>query len=343
MKKDILIICIAALIITSMEIANPDRALSQEKVILKVASLAPGGSDWMKNFNKAIKEIKKKTNGRISIKVYPGGIMGNDATVLRKIRIKQLDGASFTAGGIAMIYPDFQVMSMPFLFSNYKEVDFVRSKIDPLIMKNLETKGYVSLVIIDTGFVYMLSNHPISNLDSLKGHKVWIPEGDPIGNTVFDLAGVPPIPLPIADVLTGLQTGLIDTVSCTPSGTLLLQWYTKIKYLTDLPVLYGYATLVLSKKAYQKIPEKDRQIVRDVIKKKMSALSKSNRKFNKQSLKVLKKHGIKFITMDSKSKTEIEAFGKKVRESLLDQNLFSKEIASTLLNALSEYRKKTKK
>ncbi len=343
MKKNILIICIAFLIIALLGLPMQDSASAQEKVTIKIATLAPGGGDWMSHFRKAMKEIKQKTDGRVSVKIYPGGIMGNDATVLRKMRIGQLDGASFTAGGIASIYPDFQVLSIPLLFRNYKEVDYVRTKIDSIIMKNLEKKGYVPIFIADAGFVYMMSNKPISNLSSLKGIKVWIPEGDPIGRTVFELAGVPPIPLPITDVLTGMQTGLIDTVSSTPSGAMLLQWHSKVKYLTDIPILYAYGSLILSKKGYQKIPEKDRQIVREVIQEKMTKLSKSIRDYNVKSLEMLKQLGIKFITVTEKDRAEMEVFGEKVRGSLLDQNLFSKEIILTIKKTLSEYREKEKK
>ncbi len=317
-----------------------ESAYSQESVTLKIATLAPGSGDWMKRFRQAIKEIKQKTNGRVNVKIYPGGVMGNDATTFRKMRIGQIDGASFTAGGIAAIYPDFQVLSMPLLFRDYKEVDYVRSKIDPIIMKNLEARGYVPFFIADTGFVYIMSNSPISKIADLKGLKIWIPEGDPIGRTVFELAGVPPIPLPLADVLTGLRTGLIDTLSSTPSGALLFQWHSKVKYITDIPILYAYGSLIFSKRGYNKIPKQDREIVRGIIREKMEKLSQSIRDYNNQSLKVLKKRKIKFVAVNGKNKEAIEAFGEKVRNRLLEQNLFSKEIAGQIRKILKEYRRK---
>lgn len=334
---------ITIIIITLFSLYIPDSARAQDPVVLKVATLAPGSGDWMIAFRKAIKEVEEKTKGRVSVKVYPGGVMGGDTSVLRKMRIGQLDGASFTAGGIATIYPDFQVLSIPLLFRNYEEVDYVRERIDPVIMKNLESKGYIPLFIADTGFIYLMSDRPIDNISSLKGVKVWIPEGDPIGRTVFEMAGVPPIPLPLADVLTGLRTGLIDTVSNTPSGALLLQWHTHVKYLTELPIMYGYGTLILSKSSYEKIPQQDRQIVREIIKEKMSGLSQSIREFNKKSLPVLKKQGIKFVPVTGKTREETEAFARKVRERLVEKNIFSKEIVHKIVELLDEYRNRSKK
>ncbi len=317
-----------------------EKGHTQESVTLKIATLAPGSGDWMTKFRQAIKEIKKKTNGRVTVKIYPGGVMGNDATTLRKMRIGQIDGASFTAGGIAEIYPDFQVLSIPLLFRDYKEVDHVRSKIDPIIMKNLEAKGYVPFFIADTGFVYIMSNSPIANIPDLKGLKIWIPEGDPIGRTVFDLAGVPPIPLPLADVLTGLRTGLIDTLSSTPSGALLFQWFSKVKYLTNIPILYAYGSLILSKKGYNKIPEKDKEIVRNTIKNKMTQLSQSIREYNRKSLEILKKKKISFVDVSGKNKSDIEAFGEKVRNKLIEKDIFSKDIVLQIQKILKEYRTK---
>ena len=340
-NKKYLIILTAVFITISVIISNP--AYTQEQVVLKIATLAPGTGDWINNFKKAIKEVEERTSGRVSVKVYPGGVMGDDNTVFRKMQIGQLDGASFTAGGISAFYPDFQVLSLPLLFRNYEEIDYVRQTIDPIIMKNLETKGFVPLFIADTGFAYLLSKNPVENIASLKGLKIWIPEGDPIGRTVFEMAGVPPIPLPMADVLTALRTGLIDTVSNTPSGTLIFQWYTQVKYLMDMPLLYVYGSFILSKKSYEKIPEQDRQIVRDIIKEKMSGLSQSIRAYNQKSLPVLKERGITFVPITGKAREEMDAFAEKVRNKLIEDKVFSKEIVDKIIASIKEYRSKENK
>lgn len=342
MKKKFLVMTVISLLMASFVLFGLDSARSQLKVKIKIATLAPRGTSWWNNFVDAVKEIKKKTEGRVDFKIYPGGIMGSDATIFRKMRMGQLHGASFTAGGIGTVYSDFQVMSLPFLFRNYKEVDYVRSKIDPLISKRLEEKGYIPLAIIDSGFVFLMSNRQIKDVASLKGCKIWIPEGDPIGKALCEEAGVPPIPLPIVDVLTGLQTGLIDTICITPEGAFLLQWFTKVKYLTNLPLLYGYATIVLSKKAFLKIPKDDRPIVREVMKRRMAKLKKSNRDYNEQAKELLKKEGIKFVTLTPSAISNMESLGNKVRDKLIHQEIFSKEIVSTLLNSISQYRKGAK-
>jgi TRAP-type C4-dicarboxylate transport system substrate-binding protein len=342
-KKYSTILIIIFLVIFSLSGNYFNKTFSQEQVVLKIATIAPGSGDWMTNFKKAIKEVEDRTSGRVTVKVYPGGVMGDDNTVFRKMQIGQLDGASFTAGGISVFYPDFQVLSIPLLFRNYEEIDYVRQTIDPIIMKNLETKGFVPLFIADTGFAYLLSKKPVENIAALKGLKIWIPEGDPIGRTVFEMAGVPPIPLPMADVLTALRTGLIDTVSNTPSGTVIFQWYTQVKYLMDMPLLYVYGTFVLSKKSYEKIPEQDRQIVKDIIKEKMSGLSKSIRDYDQKSLPVLKERGITFVPITGKSKVEMDAFGEKVRNKLIEDKVFSKEIVDKIIASITEYRAKQKK
>ncbi len=327
----------------SLSAALPGRTYAQEAIVIKVATVAPGSGDWMTNFRKAIKEVEERTGGRVKVTVYPGGVMGDDATVFRKMQIGQLDGSSFTAGGISAVYPDFQVLSIPLLFRNYEEIDYVRKIIDPIIMKNLEEKGFVSLFIADAGFVYLFSDKPIEYISNLKGQKIWIPEGDPIGRTVFEMAGVPPIPLPMADVLTGLRTGLVNTISNTPSGALLLQWHTQVKYLTDMPLLYAYGTFVLSKKAYDKIPEQDRQIVKDIIKEKMSVISKSIREFDQRSLPVLKERGINFVPITGKSREEMDIFAEKVRNKLLEDKIFTKEIVDKIIASIKEFRAKQKK
>jgi TRAP-type C4-dicarboxylate transport system substrate-binding protein len=343
MKSRVYIIALASVLTLIFVFFITDyRAHSQEQVVIKIATLAPGSGDWMNNFKKAIQEVEQRTNGRVTVKVYPGGVMGNDSTIFRKMQIGQLDGASFTAGGISVVYPDFQILSIPLLFRNYEEVDYIRTIIDPIITKNLEEKGYISLFMADAGFVYLMSAQPVENITSLKGLKIWIPEGDPIGRTVFEMAGVPPIPLPISDVLTALRTGLIDTVSNTPSGALLLQWFSQVKYFTDMPLLYAYGTFVLSKKSYEKIPVGDRQIVRDIIKEKMSVISESIRRYDQNSIPALKKR-MQFIEISDKARVETEAFAERVRNKLVEDKYFSREMVDKITGALNEYREKKKK
>jgi TRAP-type C4-dicarboxylate transport system substrate-binding protein len=181
----------------------------------KMATLAPNGSTWMKEIQRAADEISKATDNRVNFKFYGGGIMGSTKSVLKKIRINQLQGGAFTTGELTDIYPDIIIYSLPFLFRSYDEVEYVRNKLDGLLEKEMEENGMVMLGTSSGGFAYIMSDTPIASVDEMRNKKVWLPEGDIVVQAVYENLGIAPVPLSLADVYTGLQTGLIDTIgSC---------------------------------------------------------------------------------------------------------------------------------
>jgi len=188
----------------------------------KIATLSPEGSSWMKIMRAGADEVAEKTNKRVQIKFYPGGVMGDDMAVMRKIRIRQLQGGAVTIGAVSSYYSDSQVYSLPMLFRNLDEVSYVRSKLDSHILQGLEQNGFVSFGIAEGGFAYIMSLSPIKSVPDLRLSKAWVPASDDLVLEAVKAYDVNPIPLPIGDVLTGLQTGLIDTVAAPPIATLAL-------------------------------------------------------------------------------------------------------------------------
>ena len=216
--------------------------------VIKIATLSPDGTAWMQAMRVGAEEIKTQTQGRVIMKFYPGGVMGNDKNVLRKIRIGQLHGGAVTSGSLDSIYPDMDIYGLPYLFSRQKQVDAVRNDLDKLLFEGLEKSGFVGFGLAGGGFTYMMSDEALNSVSDVKKKKVWIPSNSDVGLAVFESANISPVPLPVSDVLTGLQTGLIDTVFASPIGAIALQWHTKIKYIIDLPLTYLSALLIIDKR-----------------------------------------------------------------------------------------------
>ena len=107
---------------------------------LKIATLAPDGSSWMQAMRDGAAEVDRLTEGRVKLRFYPGGVMGNENSVLRKIRVGQLQGGALTGGGLASLYPDSQIYSLPFLFLSYAEVAYVRERVDPILLEGLSSQ-----------------------------------------------------------------------------------------------------------------------------------------------------------------------------------------------------------
>ena len=249
--------------------------------------------------------------------------MGNDANVLRKIRIGQLQGGAVTAGSLSAIYPDIDIYGLPYLFSSYEQVDLVRSKMDGTLIEELEKKGFVGFGLAEGGFTYMMSDSPLHTVEDVKDKKVWIPSGNKVGEAVFGSANIAPVTLPLSDVLTGLQTGLINTVIVSPIGAIALQWHTRVKYMVDDPLTYVSALLVIDKKAFDKIKKEDAEIVRDVMSRAFVRIDRQNRKDNIAAREALKNQGIEFISLSKKVLNEWRDIAKIAVKSLEEKNQYS--------------------
>ncbi|MDH5472438.1 MAG: TRAP transporter substrate-binding protein DctP, partial [Gammaproteobacteria bacterium] len=191
----------------------------------------------MNEINLWASEIESKSHGRLIFKIYPGGVMGDEPDVLRKIRSNQLQGAFFTGYGIGRIYSPSRVLEMPFLFKNTDESDYVRNQLMTEIRNGFKQNGYELLGWPEVGFIHFFSKLPIRSLDELKSTRIWMWQGDPMGEAFSKAAGISHIPLSIMDVYTQLSSshGSIDTVFNSPFGALAMQWHTKLKYASNIP------------------------------------------------------------------------------------------------------------
>jgi len=305
----------------------------------KIATISPDGTSWMKKMRAGAKEIKKQTQGRVVLKFYPGGVMGNDNNVLRKIRIGQLQGGAVTVGSLSSISPDINIYGLPYLFSTFKEVDYVRAKMDKILVNNLEKKGFVSFGLAEGGFSYMMSDSSIRTVQDVRKKKVWIPSGSKVGEAVFDSAGISPVPLPLSDVMTGLQTSLINTVITSPIAAIALQWHTRIKYMVDVPLTYYSATLVIDKKAFKKIKQEDQKTVRNIMSRIFSEIDKNNRKDNYAAREALKNQGIEILQLADGDLAEWHTIGKNAMRKIEEQNNFSKNIYDLVMKHVKDARK----
>jgi len=273
-------------------------------VTIKIATLSPDGTFWMKSMREGADEIKRRTSGRVKFKFYPGGVMGNDANVLRKMRIGQLHGGAITIGSIASQAPDVTVYGLPFLFRSLDEAENIREQSDDMLMQLIEKNGYVSLGIAQGGYSYLMSKQPVNGFADLRKQKSWVPENNEVGLSVFDYIGVSPISLPISDVLTGLQTGLVDNIFASPIGAVALQWHTHVNYVVDLPLNYLTATMVIDKKAFSKMSAEDQAVVREVMRDVYHKIDQQNKADNIAAREALENNGVKFVSLTEDEKQE---------------------------------------
>ena len=316
---------------------SPGEAAS-EKVVLKVGTLAPEGSTWTKTFREISKELEQKTNNQVSLRVFPGGIQGDEEDMLRKIKVGQLQGGFFTGGGLGLIFKDVKILAMPFLFENYGEVDAVMARMSGFLEKGFWDNGYKIMGWGENGFIYLLSKQPIKSAGDLKKGKVWIWEDTAMGKALFKEVGVNPVPLGIPDVLVSLQTGMIDTVYASPLAAISMQWFTRVSYLTDLPLSYSVGALVMQKTALDKIPSGQRGLVEEIFKRHLEPMKGLVRQENQKALGVMAKQGIKTVTPAAKDTKELRASVFKAMDTLGEEQ-FSRKTFEEIKAILKGIRK----
>lgn len=297
---------------------------------LKIATVAPDGSFWMTEARKAADEISERTYGRVTFRFYPGGTMGDDSAVLRKMRIGQLHGGVFIAGSFANVVPDLHLYTLPLLFSTYDEVDTVRSKIDPKLIAALDAKGFHTFGFIEGGFAYIYSTKKAATFSELEGQKAWLPENDPIGQVLIEEASLSPVPLGLADVLTGLQTGLVDVVSGPPVAAVALQWFTKVKYAIEFPVVYTYGCMALSDRAWSRLSADDRKVVEEVLTKMTDNLDRRAREDNEGARRALEKQGVVTLTPSTETERQWQELAKRSSTRLVEELGLSRDLLNEI-------------
>jgi len=306
-------------------------------VRLKIATLSPEGSMWMEKMRKGAEMVAQKTDNRVTFKFYPGGVMGNDKTVLKKIRIGQLQGGAVVAGSLSQFFPANQIYAQPLKFKTIKEVDYVRKYMDQYVIDGLDNAGFVTFGLIGGGFAYIMSQKPITTVQDLRNQKVWIPDNDKISQDSIKAFGVTPIPLSIADVRTGLQSGLINTVATSPVGAVVLQWHTQIEYITNIPLIYLHAVLAVDKEKFLKINEQDRKIVTQIMTKALNKIDIQNREDDINAIQALKNRGITFITPSKDDMAEWQKIADIASKKMVESGILPRDMADRLDNHLTDF------
>lgn len=313
-------------------------AFGGETKTIKFATLAPEGSAWMKVMGELSKEVQEKTQGRVKFKMYPGGISGDEKDVVKKVRIGQLHAAGFTGVGLGEIAPPVRILDAPWLFRSLNEVDHVYKKFDVDFTGYFERAGYVLLGWTELGRVHVFSKAPINSPADMKKAKMWVWEGDPIAQAAYQALGVSPIPLSVVDVMSSLQSGLIDAVYGPPMGVVALQWFTKAKHIYSVPMADSAGAVLLSKKAFDGLSKEDQAVLKDVAGVHLRRLTLLGREENEKALASLQSQGLILSAKpDAATLKQYEELGRSARRSLAGK-LYPAELLDRVEKALADLR-----
>jgi TRAP-type C4-dicarboxylate transport system substrate-binding protein len=264
---------------------------------LKFATLLPTGTAWSKILDEWARDVETRSNGRIKFKMYAGGVMGDEPDVLRKIRKGQLHAGLFTGYGLGRVFSPARVLEVPFLFRNTDESDYVRDALMPDIEQGFRDNGFELLGWPEVGFIHIFSKHKIESVADIRKSRIWLWQGDPLGEAFFTAADIAPVPLSIIDVYTQLTAkhSSIDTVYTSTFGAIALQWHSKLKFATKIPFTNAIGGLIVSEEFYRQLPADLQQLLHETGRRMSDKIRMDARAQNQKSIVLLEQQGIEFV------------------------------------------------
>lgn len=308
---------------------------------VKLATLVPEGSLWDKELKGMGQAWKSATDGRVELRIYPGGVAGDEGDVLRKIRVGQLQAATLTVVGLSDIDPGFNVFSIPRFFRSYDELFHVTEELTPLFEKRLEEKGYVFLNWGHAGWVQLFTKKPARTPEDVQKLKLFTSAGNPEMVQWWKKNGYNPVPLSSTDIMTGLQTGMIEALPTTPLAALTLQWYRSTPYMLDLGIAPLVGATIVSAPAWKRISAEDRQALRAEAVGVAARLETSVPAQDEKAIEEMQKRGLELTRPETEADEaawaeQAEKFAATMRQLLVPEDVF---LAAQ--KALDAYRART--
>lgn len=310
----------------------------EAKYLYKIASEVPAGSIWHTAIMNVNRELVKKTNGEVRLQVYAGGIMGDQASVINKMTIGQIQGATFSNTGMQMIYHDFGIVGFPLTLRDQEEYDYLVEQKGAFFENEFKKKGYKFLCWTETGPIYIYSKKIINSEESLRGAKAFVLPGDKISEMLFKEVKATPIPVQTSDILTSLKTGQIDTVFSPPYGLIAMQWYTNVNYASDFIVTFMIGSIMVDNKMFESMPREYQTIMEELFRAHIETLKHTVRKDNIAAQEALKRNGIKFVEISDDAKDVFYQAGKKANEKLIRQYGYSQKLFDEITQMMKEFR-----
>ncbi len=279
---------------------------------IKIAVVTPEGSAWVKTLRELTAAVKTETRGEVGFKIYAGGVSGDEADVLRKMRANRLHAAGFSGVGLGIILPSIRILEAPLLFKDDTEIDLVKNTLYDDFAAAFEKKGFILLGFAEAGLVYLFSQRNLAEEKTFNRIKMWVWKGDRVAETFLSTFGITAYPLHLADVNTGLETGMIDSFYSPPLAAIAFQWYAKVRFVLDYPLVNSTGALLMSKRTFARLSPPHQAILRKLARDYCDKLVRRTRKDNREALGVLAETGLEFV---SPTAAQLQSFHRNAKRT----------------------------
>lgn len=309
-----------------------------EPVVIKLGTLAPDGSVWHDALLQVRQLWRDITDGELELRIYPGGVLGGEAEMVRKLQRGSLDAVAITGAGLPRLDPSVDVLNIPLLFESYAELDYVRERIAPELERHLEKRRFTVLTWFDAGWIYLFTKSPVRTPDELRRLRLGTSAGQPEAEALFKDFGFQVVPLPATDMLTALQTGLIEAINVPPLFALLDRSYQLAGHMTELSWAPLNAATVISTRSWKRVPSRHHGALLAAIRDVARTAEVESRRAGEQAIAEMRARGLKIIAVDAANRAkwlrEARAAYPALRESIGFPELFDE-----VLRLAAEYKK----
>jgi TRAP-type C4-dicarboxylate transport system substrate-binding protein len=313
-------------------------AAAADPLKVRLATLAPKGSSYTKHLQAMGDLWRKAPGGGVALTLYPDGTMGSEADMVRRMRLGQLQAALVTTTGLTEIETGVAgLQTMPKVFRNLEEVDYIAEKLQPLLEKRLEAKGFVVLFWSDTGFVRFFAKRPVITPDDLRKTKLFVSANRASELEIYRFVGVNPVPLEVSDILPGLQTGLIDAVCMPPSIALAIQLDAAAPHMLDMNWVPLVGALIINKKSWDALTPEAQVVLRKSAQEAGKLIKADGRRENVESIEALRKRGLKIHALPPEADADwnqtVEKAWPKIRGTVVPADIYD-----TVMGELKTFR-----
>ncbi len=301
--------------------------------VVKLATIAPEGSSWHRVLQDMGEDWKKVSGGKVTLRIYPGGVVGDEEAMLRKMRVGQLHAAAISGLGLTFLDRSFYALHVPMMFASEEEFDYVRGKLSPQLEKILEEKGFIVLNWGDAGWVHFFAKEPFTHPSEMKAMKLYLGAGDATLTQLYKQAGFRPVEISMVDMLPSLQTGLVDAFNSVPLAALAFQWFALAPHMADLNWTFLSGATVIDRRAWEKIPAELRPEILKVSRAASEHLQREIRTLNEDAVKAMVNNGLKIHHVSP----PVEAEWRKIVEDIYPQ-IRGKIIPADVFDEVRMYR-----
>ena len=308
--------------------------------LIKLGTAAPDGSVWHNGLKRMAATWDQETGGAVTLRVYAGSVAGDEPDMVRKMRLGQLQAGSISVLGLSQIDKAFDVFTIPMFYESYEELFFVMDALEPVMTKRLAERGFVFLGWGLGGWARLFTKTPVRTVGEIREMKMFVSAGDDPWVQYWKNNGFRPVPLAVTDIMTGLQTGLIDGLTTTPLAALMLQWYRHAPYMIDIDLAPLIGATIVSEKAWGRVPEESRAALIASARKLEELLKNEIPAKDEESIQEMAKRGLT-VTPPEEAGEQVDSWHKLADElaTHMRGTMVPADVYDLAVKAQDEYRK----